>query len=221
MATPHDKISYFNRRNDPPERVFGVDVVDRFARLGRHWGWYCAVGISLVILGLLALGYPVSSTVGLTFALGLLFAVGGLVETVHAIRLRKEMGSGWNVVGAVAALATGVLLLKFPVSGMVGIAIAMTFYFFVSAATKTVIAFGLRPHSGSAWAFLSAVASFFLGVYMIVQFPFSALWVPGLLLGIEFIIHGSSLVGFSMNLRRIHKQVQARAEEPSETRRAA
>jgi uncharacterized membrane protein HdeD (DUF308 family) len=104
----------------------------------------------------------------------------------------------------VVALAAGIVILRFPDAGMLGIAIVLTFYFTMSAAAKWVLALGMRPHRGWIWAFLSATASFLLGMYIIMTFPFSALWLPGFLLGIDLIILGSSLIGFSFNLKKLH-----------------
>ncbi|MDR3607785.1 MAG: HdeD family acid-resistance protein [Oligoflexia bacterium] len=194
---------------------------EQLSRLGQNWGWFLAAGISFIVFGIAALTWPVTSTLGLTFALGALFTVSGVVNIIQSIRLRKETGNGWHVLQAVTALAAGLLILRYPASGMLGIAIAMTFYFFVSAAAKGVIAFGMRPLAGWGWALASAIASFILGAYMIATFPISALWVPGLLLGIDFIFHGSSLIGFSSDLKNVHRKLRQIGEGPSEERKSA
>jgi hypothetical protein len=56
---------------------------------------------------------------------------------------------------------------------------------------------------------------------MIATFPISALWVPGALLGIEFVIYGISMIGFSFGLRRLHHEAKQVFGESAETRRAA
>lgn len=198
-----------------------LTLPEELSRLGESWGWFLAAGIGYIIIGLIAVDWPVTSTVGLTFALGVLFVIGGLLYGIQTIQLRTHAGTGWRVFQSVAALAAGVLILRYPGSGMIGVAIAMAFYFFVSAAAKSVLAFGLRPLKGWGWALASAIASLGLGVYIVAAFPFSALWVPGLLLGIDLVVHGCGLIGFSSDLRTAHKKGKDAPERVSESQRAA
>jgi uncharacterized membrane protein HdeD (DUF308 family) len=194
---------------------------DELARFGRSWGWLTAGGIVFILLGMAAYLWPVASTLALTVALGWLFVAGGLLRVAQAIQFRREIGTGWRVFDALLSLAAGVLLLRYPAGGMLAIAIAMTFYFFMSAVLKATVAYAARPLAGSGWALVSAIASFALGVYMIATFPVSALWVPGILLGIDFVIYGASLIGFSFNLRNLHREASQAVGKPVEIRRRA
>jgi len=180
---------------------------EQLDRLARGWGWFLAAGIAYIILGVIAYGWPVASTVTLTFFLGMILIVGGIVHAIEAVRLKGETGSGSRAFQAVVGFAAGVLMLRYPGTGMMGITLALAFYFFSSAGTKGVVAFGMRPHKGWGWALFSAAVSFALGVYILASFPTSALWVPGFLLGVEFVVYGASLIGFSLNLKNVHGRV--------------
>lgn len=193
----------------------------QLARLGRNWGWLLAAGICFVALGVAAYVWPVSSTISITLGLGVLFVIGGFIRVAEALQLRNEIGSGWRVFDAFLCLAAGILLLRFPGAGMVAITMALVFFFFMSATAKTVFAYSTRPLPGSGWAFVSAMVSLGLGIYMIATFPISALWIPGALLGIEFVIYGVCLIGFSFSVRKLHHEAQRVIEKPTEARRAA
>lgn len=194
-------------------RHSNLTLSERLSRAGKNWAWFLAVGIVFALTGLVAINWPVNSTVALTYALGILFAVSGILNTIQAIRLRKEeTGIGWQIFLSVISFSAGALMLKYPMSGLLGVAMTLTFYFFVSAAAKMVVAFGMRPISGWGWALTSAAASFIIGVYMIATFPISALWVPGLLLGLDFVVHGSSLIGFSFRLKTMHQRIVGLAD---------
>ena len=56
---------------------------------------------------------------------------------------------------------------------------------------------------------------------MLATFPVSALWIPGVILGIEFVVHGCSLMGFSLDLRKVHREVEAELRPPEAIKRAA
>jgi uncharacterized membrane protein HdeD (DUF308 family) len=198
----------------------GSKLRAQLAPIGRDWGWLVVAGICFIALGVIAYAWPVLSTISLTIALGIVFAVGGLVRLIQAIRLWQHIGTGWRVFDAILSLAAGVVLLRYPASGMVGLTIAMIFYFFMSAVTKGSIAFATRPLPGSGWAFVSAIASLALGIYMIATFPVSALWVPGALLGIEFVVYGVSLIGVGFSFRKMHRELGQKRGIPG-SRKAA
>lgn len=191
------------------------------ARIGKNWSWLTVGGISFIILGVAAYIWPIASTVTLTLALGWFFLIGGVMRLVQAVQLRKDVGNGWRVFDACLSLAAGVLLLRYPGGGMLAVALAMIFFFFMSAVTKGSVALATRPLPGSGWAFFSAICSLALGVYMIATFPVSAMWVPGALLGIDFVVYGVSLIGVSFSFRKLHREIVRELGEPTEARKAA
>lgn len=208
---------------------FQSTLPERLSRIGENYRWFLAAGIAFILAGFVALNWPINSTVALTYAIGILFAVSGVVHAVQAIRLRKEeTGIGWQICLSAIGFAAGALMLKYPMSGLLGVGMTLTFYFLIGAVIKGVVAFGMQPLSGWGWVLTSAIASFVLGAYMIATFPLSALWVPGLLLGLDFIVHGSSLVGFSFRLKNVHRRIAGlgehidrTSEQVESTRRAA
>jgi len=208
------------RNQEVTERHSFSDLPEHLGRMGRNWGWVLVAGVAYIVIGIFAFNWPISSTIGLTFALGVLFVVTGIVQGIHSIQFRKEAGIGWRIFQTVAALAAGILMLRFPGAGMLGVAIAMTFYFFVSAAAKGVLSMGMYPHKGWGWALTSAVASFLLGFYIMSTFPISALWVPGVILGIDLVVMGISLIGFSFSLKKVHQRISQEFKS-TESKRAA
>jgi uncharacterized membrane protein HdeD (DUF308 family) len=196
------------------------DIRAELARYSRQWGWVIAMGIVSMILGVIALYQPYVSTLGLTLTLGVLLGIGGIAELVQAVRLRRARGSVARFIYAAVALVAGFLMLRNPGAGMLSVAIVLSFYFLVSAAAKGALAIAMRGMRGSWLMMLSALASFFIGVVMIWTFPISALWVPGMLLGIDLIFGGSMAFGYGLTLRRAYKELTARGAAP-EARRAA
>jgi uncharacterized membrane protein HdeD (DUF308 family) len=213
--------SYLHRVSENMGPSMPSTLREELGHVGKNWGWLLGGGVASIILGVAAFTWPERSTVGLIFALGWFFLIGGFVRIAQAIQLRNEIGTGWRVFDSILSLAAGVLLLRYPGGGMFAVTIAMTFFFFMSAVSKSTVAFATRPHPGSGWAFVSAVASFALGIYMLLTFPVSALWVPGALLGIDFVIYGISLTGVSFKLRDLHKEIEQAVGKPVESKKVA
>lgn len=188
-----------------------LEVLRSMTDLGRRWGWVLFAGLVLVILGGIAFALPVASTVGLTIGLAALLIVSGIVHFIQAFQLRHEPGSTLRFFQSFLALLIGALIFRYPEGGLLAIALALSFQFFMSAIVQWNLAWTMRPFPGRFWSVLGGFASFALGVYIVATFPFSALWVPGTLLGIDLLVTGGSLIGFSMSLRQLDHRLHGTA----------
>lgn len=180
--------------------------IDAIKRLGQHWGWILATGVVYVVLGALAFSMPAASTFGLTVTLACLLIVSGAAHFVQAIRLRREVGAGTRFLLAIFSMLVGGLMLRWPDGGMLSIALLLSFYFLISAATQWILFSAIKPIGVYGWGLVSSFMTFLLGVYIIATFPFSAIWVPGALLGIDLVFGGATMIGFAFALRRAHRQ---------------
>jgi len=185
-------------------RVPGVSLEEATSFLGKHWGWMLTAGILYIVLGLVALSLPVASTFGLTIALGAMWTVYGVVHLLQAIKLRHEQGGLMRFMQSLLALAAGLVMVLSPGIGMLSISLILSFYFFMGAVMQWMLARSVAPGGARVWVYLSSLASLLLGLYILFTFPVSALWVPGTLLGIEFVFSGVSLSGFAVSVRRLH-----------------
>jgi len=177
--------------------------------LSQHWGWILFFGILYLILGLIAFLMPVASSIALAATMGALLAISGVIQLFHAVQLRHESGSGGRFFQSILALVAGGLMLIYPGVGIFSIAITLAFYFFLSAFSKWVMAYSVRPNKGWGWILTSSICSFILGAYIVASLPVSALWVPGTLLGIDFVVAGLSLIRVSTELRHLKSDVRA------------
>lgn len=182
------------------------------SRLG-SWGAPILTGIAFVILGILALGSPFLTTFTITLAVGGLILAAGLVQLVHAIRNTRAPGSSSRYLHSVIALVAGGVILRSPTVGLVGISIALMFYFLVNAAARWRLASDSEGIRGRGWIYASSLASFLLGVYMILDFPVSALWMPGVFLGVDLVIFGMSMVVGAFAIRSAVKEIKKDEEE--------
>lgn len=169
--------------------------------LGKSWGWLLFAGIALVVIGVVALLMPLASTLGVTIALGALFLAQGVVQLIHAVQLRHHEGNIHRFLAAALGIVLGTLMLWQPGFGMLGISLMLACYFFVSAVINWVYAQEISRENGRIWLYLGTAASFLLGFYIVFTFPLSALWLPGMLLGIEFVFNGMGLIGLAFAVK--------------------
>src|SRR6185436_7517536 len=86
-----------------------------------HWVLFLIEGIVLVVLGLLAIIIPPIATIAVTIFLGWLFLISGVVGLVTTFWARHAPGFWWSLLSAVLAIAAGIVLLAWPVSGAVSL----------------------------------------------------------------------------------------------------
>jgi uncharacterized membrane protein HdeD (DUF308 family) len=101
----------------------------------------------------------------------------------------------------------GFIMVRYPVIGIMGIGLTIIFYLFMSAASQMTLGFATRHIRGSGMLLLSSVVSLFLGIFLIAQLPFSALWIPGVFLAVDLIIGGLSLIVLSLKFRSMRKSL--------------
>src|ERR1700744_3390184 len=82
-----------------------------------HWKLFLIEGIILIILGIAAILVPVIATLAFTLVIGWLFLISGVVGLFTTFYMRNAPGFWWSLVSAVIALAAGIVLILWPISG--------------------------------------------------------------------------------------------------------
>jgi uncharacterized membrane protein HdeD (DUF308 family) len=178
--------------------------------LSRNWGWLLAFGILMIILGVFAIGAPVVATIAVQFALGWILVIGGVAEGIHAFMAQGWRGFLFELLSAILYLVVGVLLLVNPVGGALALTVVLAVFLIVEGIFKTVMALRVRDHGGWGWLLASGILSLVLGFLIWAEWPASGLWIIGLLVGIQLLFTGWSLVMLAL-AARAHRQAAAPA----------
>ncbi len=154
-------------------------------------------GALAIILGLLAIIFPVAASIGVELMIGLTLTAFGVVEIARVFWLRRTR----KIIGAallgLLAFAAGLVLLLFPAQGLFSLTVILTAYFLAGGLFKLISAFQQRPNSSWGWAALSGVASVLLGIILWAALPGASLWVLGVLFGIDLLIFGSAQIALA------------------------
>ncbi len=166
-----------------------------------RWGWLMALGILWVVLGILAFFAPFAASVAFTFLLGALFAVGGAAQTIHAFATRGWRGQALHVASGLLSLALGVVLLIFPLSGVLSLTLLLSAFFIVIGAMRAMFAIQHRGTRQWGWMLVSSLLAVAVGGLIWFQWPSSALWAIGVLVGVELIIFGWAMINLALAAR--------------------
>ena len=87
------------------------------SKLDHRWGWFLALGILLLALGIVALVYTPAATIASVLVLGWFMFLSGIVEAVHAFHARRWGGVFLHVAGGALGVLIGLLVVTHPVAG--------------------------------------------------------------------------------------------------------
>lgn len=166
-------------------------------------------GAILAILGVLAILFPFATGVSISVILGALLVVGALVHVAHAFRARGWRGFVGQALLAIVYAIAGISLLANPVVGLTSLTLLLVAYFFVSGIVEVVMGFQVRGEPGWAGLVGSGAIAVALAALLWVGFPGTAAWALGLLLGVNLLTTGISMLWVG---RGAHKE--ATSEEP-------
>ncbi len=173
-----------------------------------HWGLFLAEGIVVTILGLAAIIVPPIAGLFATVVLGWLLLIAGAVGLFVTLRSRQAPGFAWALLSALAALVAGGLLLWNPLQGLVTLTYVMTAFFIVDGVLTIVLAIAHRRELTGKWEWMmvNGIIDLLLAAIIIMGFPGTLVWAFGLLLGIDMIFGGASLIAVALQARKAVSQ---------------
>jgi uncharacterized membrane protein HdeD (DUF308 family) len=167
----------------------------------RSWGWPLAIGIILMIIGVIAIATPYIATLASMLVLGWLLIIGGVAEIVYAFITRHLSSFVLNVLLGLFSIVIGVLIIAFPQATAMTITVLLAAFFLALGLFRIFTALALRFENWG-WVLAGGVLAFILGILILIHWPSSAFWVIGLFVGIDFLFLGWSYVLLSTFLKR-------------------
>ena len=168
-------------------------------------GALIGLGILFIVLGMIGVaGQTLFSFVSIN-VLGAFLILGGVFQGAHALQSHGWKSVGIQVILSVLYIAAGFYTWAFPIPALEVITLWLAAIFFVTGFLRLVSAFQHRVFAEWFWLALSAAISILMGVLIMNSFPSSSLWLPGLLIAIELLLQGWSLLFLGFAARSITK----------------
>ena len=168
----------------------------------RHSLWYLIQGALMVVVGILALICPVVSSVAVVFLLGWLLIISGIVQGISLIDTRYVPHFWLQLVSVVLSVIVGVLFLRHPGEGLLVLTLLLIVYLMVEGISKVIFSLTIRPFPNWGWVLASGIVGMVLALYLWGSLPVTAVWLLGVLLGIQLICEGAALGYLAWQVRR-------------------
>jgi uncharacterized membrane protein HdeD (DUF308 family) len=175
------------------------------ASLQLHWRAFLIEGILLFILGLCAIVIPNVATIAVEVFIGWVLLLSGVVGLISTFRMRSAPGFGWSLLSAVIAIAAGIILLAWPLSGVLSLTLILTAFLTVEGIASIMMALTHRHGFSARWALLlvSGLIDLILAAMILLGLPGTAAWAIGLLVGINMVFGGSALISMALQARSL------------------
>ncbi|NIO09787.1 MAG: HdeD family acid-resistance protein [Deltaproteobacteria bacterium] len=171
-------------------------------------GWSIAIGIILIILGIFAIGSPLITGVAVAIMVGSFLLVGGIVQFVFAFKAGSWGAGLLNFIGGALSVVCGVLMIAHPLYGLTFLTLLLAAFFVVEGISKIIFSFQVRPAQNWGWILFSGVVALLLGGMIWYQWPLSGAWAVGLLVGIDILMSGWSIVAIGLAARSLQPAPQ-------------
>jgi uncharacterized membrane protein HdeD (DUF308 family) len=165
----------------PEAPSYNTTPANRKVAIGelRHrWGWFVALGVAMVLLGVVAMLNMLVATVASVYTVGVLMLVGAAVQIAHAFSVKSWSSFFLWVLGGIIYAIAGFAALINPLMASAILTLFLAAALLVSGAMRV-------------W----------IGLIIALGWPVNSLWVLGLFLAIDLTFQGWAMIAFGMALR--------------------
>jgi uncharacterized membrane protein HdeD (DUF308 family) len=174
------------------------------AAVKAHWKAFLFEGILLAILGLAAIIVsPPLASLAVTIFLGWMFLISGIGGLIVTFWARHMPGFWWSLISAALAVLAGMILLARPIQGVLTLTIVVGAYFLAEGVATIMYALEHRRELSGRWSWLlvAGLVDIVIAFLIIAGLPGSAEWAIGLLVGINLLFGGATLIGMALAAR--------------------
>ena len=179
----------------------GLKLRDALVRVRSNWGWFVALGLGLIILGVLAMGFAVLTTISTMIFFGILMVMAAAMHVVAAIRAQEWQHSVLWGLGALLYLLAGVGVIVNPILASTMMTLLVAAGLMVAGVVRIWMSFHVRPGEGWGYMALAGVLTAVLGVLIAIGWPVDSLWMIGTLIGIQIVIEGWAMLVLGLAVR--------------------
>ncbi|MFF5970875.1 HdeD family acid-resistance protein [Streptomyces sp. NPDC012769] len=206
-----------DRTDGPPDGPRDGELRDELARegrkLSRSFGWLAALGVLLVLAGVVGLIYTGVATLTSMLLFGWLLLIGGVVGLLHAIESRGSNYFWLAVVVAALNIAAGLVVIRHPEGSAEALTMFAALLFLTGGVFRLVGSVVVRgPQFG--WTLLQGAFGLLLGLLVLFDWPDSSRYVLGTFFSLALLFDGLGLIAMGIGGRRIVSMVTPDARPP-------
>jgi uncharacterized membrane protein HdeD (DUF308 family) len=165
--------------------------------------WLLLVGLFLVACGVVSIIIAPLATYVAMLIVGVLVFAGGITHLLHAVNFwrRHWLGLVLHILLGLVYCIAGVFFWYRPLAGAFSLTILLASFLVVMGMFRIITAATQRKmNTRWTWTLFSGIINLLLGMLVLMNWPSTGLWFIGLIIGIDLLSAGISLVMLSMTM---------------------
>ena len=158
--------------------------------------WLMIEAIALIVLGVLAIVFPLFTGIAIAVFLGWLMIIVGVLGLVSAVTGRDHAHLGWSAASGVIAILAGLLLLLHPLFAAIAITLLVAAYLLFDGITLIGLGLDQRKRGVLRWRWVAGAGVFdvVLAVLILSLSGLGSAVLIGVIVGVDLIVAGVSLL---------------------------
>lgn len=172
-----------------------------FATLRAGWGWFVALGVAFIMLGLIASSHLLLATIVTVYYLGALMVLAGVLQVVQSFQLKQWGGFLLWLASGILYAAAGIMAFLNPALASSALTLLLALFTAASGIARTWLGAGAMSEPGWGWVVASGVLSTIVGLILLLGWPVNSSWVLGLVLAVDLVFQGCAMLAAGLRLR--------------------
>jgi uncharacterized membrane protein HdeD (DUF308 family) len=168
-----------------------------------HWRLFLFEGVVLTVLGVIALVLPPLASIAVAILFGWVLFLGGVFGLITTVIGRHAPGFWWAILSSLVAIVAGILLFGWPAGGVLSLTVVLTGFLFADGILTIMLSLEYRRalHGRWMWLMVNGVIDLLLAAIIFIGLPASAAWAIGIIVGVDMLFGGSSLIAMALAAR--------------------
>ena len=183
----------------------GASLAGHLHEVRAKWGWFVALGIIMIVAGMVALGSIYTLAVGTLVSvlyIGAMMAVAGVAQIFHAFQVKGWGAFTFWLLEGLLYLGGGIIAFINPTLAASVLTLMLGVALLVGGGFRLFAALNVRPAPGWGWLAFSAVIAMILGLEIITRWPINSEWILGMFLGINLVFSGFATLMLGLRLKK-------------------
>lgn len=165
--------------------------------IAQHRTGFYVLGALLIIAGLVNVAFPFVGTLTVEAWIAAGFLIAGVAQIVQSVRAQDWPGFFMGLLIGILYVAAGFILIANPFGGAITLTVLLAVVLMIGGILELVLGFQMRPLQGWGLVVVSGLLGLILGGLIWLRLPSSAVWVLGLMLGLNLISSGFAMIGLA------------------------
>ncbi len=169
----------------------------------KNWYSWLIIGIISILFGLIAILNPFAASIAVEQLISWIFIVVGAIQIYSAWKTQRF---SWVMLSGVIGLLVGLMMLTNPLAALVSLTTMISILLLLIGVAKLLASWKLRATPYFGFVMFSGLLSVLISIVIFANLPGAAATLLGLLLAIELISNGISLLAYSVIIKKLEQE---------------